>query len=93
MKLSVVTFVILEAIVAESVVVTRRLLQLNPTKNKDIIKHMAKMIDKITVPMARASIIWLIGEYSERIPKVAPGIGINCSKNLKLFLKFVYQMY
>lgn len=35
---------------------------------------MAKMIDNITIPMARASILWLIGEYSERIPKVAPDV-------------------
>lgn len=35
---------------------------------------MAKMIDKITVPMARASILWLIGEYSERVPKIAPDV-------------------
>lgn len=35
---------------------------------------MAKMIDDVTVPMARASILWLIGEYSERIPKIAPDV-------------------
>lgn len=32
------------------------------------------MVDKITVPMARASILWLIGEYSERVPKIAPDV-------------------
>lgn len=35
---------------------------------------MAKMVDTITVPMARASILWLIGEYSERVPKIAPDV-------------------
>ena len=35
---------------------------------------MAKMVDSITVPMARASILWLIGEYSERVPKIAPDV-------------------
>lgn len=35
---------------------------------------MAKMTDKITVPSARASIIWLIGEYSDRVPKIAPDV-------------------
>ena len=35
---------------------------------------MAKIIDKITIPMARASILWLIGEYSDKIPKVAPDV-------------------
>lgn len=35
---------------------------------------MAKMVDEIAVPMARASILWLIGEYSERVPKIAPDV-------------------
>lgn len=26
------------------------------------------------VPMARASILWLIGEYCERVPKIAPDL-------------------
>ena len=29
-----------------------------------IIIHMAWIVDNINVPMARASILWLIGEYS-----------------------------
>jgi AP-3 complex subunit beta len=32
------------------------------------------MVDKVTVPTARASILWLIGEYSERINKLAPDV-------------------
>jgi AP-3 complex subunit beta len=63
-----------ETIVGESVVVIKQLLQLNPAKNGSIIKKMAKMIDTITVPMARASILWLIGEYSDRVTKIAPDI-------------------
>lgn len=45
-----------------------------PSKNGHIIKKMAKMTDKITVASARASIIWLIGEYSDRVPKLAPDV-------------------
>lgn len=26
------------------------------------------------VPVARASILWLIGEYCERVPKIAPDV-------------------
>ncbi|XP_064608318.1 AP-3 complex subunit beta-2-like isoform X2 [Liolophura sinensis] len=63
-----------ETVVAESVVVIKKLLQMQPSEHKEIIIHMAKMIDKITVPMARASILWLIGEYSERVPKIAPDV-------------------
>lgn len=32
------------------------------------------MADKITVASARASIVWLIGEYSDRVPKIAPDV-------------------
>lgn len=35
---------------------------------------MAKLIDYITVPAARASILWLIGEYCEKVPKIAPDV-------------------
>ncbi|KAK7116839.1 AP-3 complex subunit beta-2-like isoform X2 [Littorina saxatilis] len=63
-----------EAVVAESVVVIKKLLQMRPSEHKAIICHMARMVDKITVPMARASILWLIGEYSERVPKIAPDV-------------------
>lgn len=45
-----------------------------PSEHKEIIRHVAHMVDKITVPMARASILWLIGEYSERVPKIAPDV-------------------
>lgn len=32
------------------------------------------MTDKVTVASARASIIWLIGEYSDRVNKIAPDV-------------------
>lgn len=35
---------------------------------------MAKLLDFITISAARASILWLIGEYSERVPKIAPDV-------------------
>ncbi|CAF1606473.1 unnamed protein product [Adineta ricciae] len=63
-----------ETIVAESVVVVKKLLQINPVQYGDIIKHIVRKVDKITVPAARASILWLIGEYSERISKLAPDV-------------------
>ncbi|XP_030049106.1 AP-3 complex subunit beta-1 [Microcaecilia unicolor] len=63
-----------EAVVAESVVVIKKLLQTQPAQHGEIIKHMAKLLDDINVPMARASILWLIGEYCERVPKIAPDV-------------------
>lgn len=63
-----------ETVVAESVVVIKKLLQTQPSQRSEIIKHMAKLFDSITVPMARASILWLMGEYCERVPKIAPDV-------------------
>ncbi|XP_069758881.1 AP-3 complex subunit beta-2 isoform X3 [Narcine bancroftii] len=63
-----------ELVVAESVVVIKKLLQMQPAQLSDIIRHMAKLIDNIMVPMARASILWLIGEYCEHVPKIAPDV-------------------
>ncbi|CAL1567908.1 unnamed protein product [Knipowitschia caucasica] len=63
-----------ETVVAESVVVIKKLLQTQPSEHSEIIKHMAKLFDNITVPMARASILWLMGEYCEKVPKIAPDV-------------------
>uniref|UniRef100_A0A0C9RZA1 AP-3 complex subunit beta n=1 Tax=Fopius arisanus TaxID=64838 RepID=A0A0C9RZA1_9HYME len=63
-----------EVVVAESVVVIKKLLQTQPNEHKEIIVHMAKLMDFITVPQARASILWLLGEYSDRVPKIAPDV-------------------
>lgn len=38
-----------ETVVAESVVVIKKLLQTQPTQHCEIIKHMAKLFDNITV--------------------------------------------
>lgn len=59
---------------AESVVVIKKLLQTQPNEHQEIISQMAKLMDHITVPQARASILWLLGEYSERVPKIAPDV-------------------
>ncbi|EDV21108.1 uncharacterized protein TRIADDRAFT_30877 [Trichoplax adhaerens] len=63
-----------EKIVGESVVIIKKLLQQNPSEHTEIIKHMAKIIDRITFPMARASIMWLMGEYCDKVPKIAPDV-------------------
>ncbi|XP_025924112.1 AP-3 complex subunit beta-2 isoform X4 [Apteryx rowi] len=47
---------------------------MQPAQHSEIIKHMAKLTDNIQVPMARASILWLIGEYCEHVPKIAPDV-------------------
>ena len=51
---------------------------------------MARIVEKITVPMARASILWLLGEYSERVPKYAPDV---LRKMAKTFITEVGVLY
>ncbi|KAI8035501.1 AP-3 complex subunit beta-2 [Drosophila gunungcola] len=63
-----------EHVVAESVVVIKRLLQTKAAEHFEIITQMAKLIDYINVPAARAAIIWLIGEYNEKVPLIAPDV-------------------
>jgi len=80
-----------EAVVAESVVVIKTLLQLGarestPTqqrRHRAIIKHLARLLDSIKVPMARASITWLVGEYASAIPNVAPDILRKLAKSFR----------
>ena len=62
----------LEEIVAEAVVVTRHLIQLHPENNTRTIVRLFKVMDSITIGMARASILWLIGQYCENVPNIAP---------------------
>lgn len=76
-----------EAVVAESVVVIKKLLQTQPNEHKDIITQMAKLVDFIKVSQARASILWLLGEYSERVPKIAPDV---LRKMAKTFINEVH---
>ncbi|KAL1492701.1 hypothetical protein ABEB36_010917 [Hypothenemus hampei] len=63
-----------EAVVAESVVVIKRLLQTQAADPKEIITHMARLLDSITVAQARAAILWLLGEHSQKVPKIAPDV-------------------
>jgi len=62
-----------------------------PAAHNEIISHMAKLTDTITVPMARASILWLIGEYSDRVPKIAPDVLRKMAKNFVNEVRRVIQ--
>ncbi|KAF5403401.1 hypothetical protein PHET_02908 [Paragonimus heterotremus] len=63
-----------EKIVAECVVILRKLLQLQSSDHREIIVLIAQLTDTMTVPSALASILWLLGEYSHRVPRIAPDV-------------------
>lgn len=48
--------------VAESIVVIKKLLQTQPTQHSDIIKHMAKLFDNVTVRFLIALVVKVIAE-------------------------------
>ena len=73
-----------QAVVAESVVVIKKLLQTQAGDHKEIIIHMAKLMDTIKVPAARAAILWVLGEYSDRVPKVAPDVLRKMAKSFTM---------
>ncbi|KAK9370287.1 adaptin N terminal region-domain-containing protein [Lipomyces kononenkoae] len=67
-------------LVGESLTVIRYIIQLSP---KDHIKTVAKLaaaLDNATVPLARASIIWLVGEFAGIARYIAPDVLRKCAK-------------
>jgi len=66
-----------EIVVAESVVVLKQLLQM-PREEEvaydDVIKQLTRLFTVVANPKARASIIWVVGEYVDVIKAYAPDI-------------------
>ncbi|KAK9385549.1 adaptin N terminal region-domain-containing protein [Lipomyces mesembrius] len=68
-------------LVGESLTVIRYIIQLSP---KDHIKTVAKLavaLDSAKVSLARASIIWLVGEFAGIARYIAPDVLRKCAKN------------
>jgi AP-3 complex subunit beta len=63
-----------ESVIAESVIVIRHLLQQNPTEHKRVIGQMVILLEEVKVPVARASIVWMAGEYYDLIPEVGADV-------------------
>ncbi|KAI9197460.1 adaptin N terminal region-domain-containing protein [Polychytrium aggregatum] len=61
-----------DALVSESIIVIRQLLQLDTRSNDKTITYLSKSLEQIASPGARASILWLIGQYCETVPRIAP---------------------
>lgn len=67
----------IEPVVAEAIVVIKQLLQISSGSKinyDDIVKHVAKLLDKVSHPPARASIIWIVGEYVKKLKRIAPDV-------------------
>jgi len=67
-------------VAAKSIVVMRQLIQKNPAEYPNVIKSLIRLLDKIEVPAARATIIWIIGEYRNQVSEYAP----DCLRKLAI---------
>jgi len=47
---------------------------LEQQQHQDVIKQLARLLEKVTNARARASIVWVVGEYLEKIIQYAPDI-------------------
>eukprot|EP00003_Mantamonas_plastica_P001269 TRINITY_DN1091_c0_g1_i3.p1 TRINITY_DN1091_c0_g1~~TRINITY_DN1091_c0_g1_i3.p1 ORF type:complete len:1160 (-),score=485.32 TRINITY_DN1091_c0_g1_i3:900-4343(-) len=63
-----------ELVVGEAVVVIKKLLQLRPDDNASVIIKLAKSLETISVPAARASIVWVVGEYIDQVSDIGPDV-------------------
>eukprot|EP00124_Ichthyophonus_hoferi_P004040 Ihof_evm1s401 gene=Ihof_evmTU1s401 len=65
-----------EEVVGSSIVVIKRLLQIQPDDSKAVVRRLARMFlkNKISVPLARASVLWLIGENTNHVSRLASDI-------------------
>ncbi len=83
------------AVVAECLKVIRHLMQSKSgvltssigTSKQGQIEHMirklARLLSQMTLPSARASVIWLIGEFQEHVPSYAPDVLRLLAKGFK----------
>eukprot|EP00668_Euglena_longa_P036216 GGOE01046550.1.p1 GENE.GGOE01046550.1~~GGOE01046550.1.p1 ORF type:complete len:735 (-),score=272.85 GGOE01046550.1:269-2170(-) len=70
-------------VAAEAVVVVRHLLQRQASSHPKIVTRLARLLDSIQAPVARASIIWLVGEYHQLIPTLAPDAFRKLAKSFR----------
>jgi AP-3 complex subunit beta len=72
------------AIVGESVVVIKRLLQTRPREQNT--QHICTLIynlEYVVVPLGKSSILWLVGQYADLVPQYAPDILRQFCKTFK----------
>jgi len=64
-------------LVAEALEVVRHLIQRDPTRHAGTVVRLAKNLDSLTSASARASVVWLVGEFAGLVPverSVAPDV-------------------
>ncbi|KAF9199895.1 AP-3 complex subunit beta-2, partial [Haplosporangium sp. Z 27] len=70
-----------DSVAAQSVVAIRRLLQQRPGDCIFMITQLTKALDEITESLARANIFWLVGQYCNQLPTIAPDVLRRAAKS------------
>ncbi|KAI9026855.1 adaptin N terminal region-domain-containing protein [Hyaloraphidium curvatum] len=70
-----------ESLLPDILLTLRVLLQLKPSAPS--IARLTKLLDLVSSPTAKTSILWLVGEYCALIPDVAPDVVRRCAKEFK----------
>nr|GMC63720.1 AP3-complex subunit beta-A [Ipomoea batatas] len=66
-----------EVILIQAINSIQTIIKLNPSSHEKVIVHLARILDSIRVPKARATIIWMVGEYNtvgHIIPMILPTV-------------------
>jgi AP-3 complex subunit beta len=54
-----------------------------PEARVKIVRQLARMLETIKAPAARASIVWMVGSYHHLVPKIAPDALRELAKSFK----------
>jgi len=74
-----------EVLACEAVVALRALLQ-QRQQNSDsglgsVLPHLVRYLEDLAAPTARASVVWIIGQYQREVPKLAPDVVRKLAKS------------
>merc|ERR1719230_2034384 len=71
----------------EAVVALRALLQQRQQTSEaglaSVVPHLVRYLDGLAAPTARASVVWIIGQYQHEVPHLAPDVVRRLAKTFK----------
>lgn len=74
-----------ESLACEAVVALRALLQQRQQSSESglgqVLPHLVRYLEDLAAPTARASVVWIIGQYQREVPKLAPDVVRKLAKS------------
>jgi len=76
-----------ETLACEAVVALRALLQQRHQSSDSglgsVLPHLVHYLEVLSAPTARASVVWIVGQYQQEVPKLAPDVVRKLAKTFK----------